>query len=117
MTLEQILEQAAIAFIESIEQRMVQDPIDRLGGTAEQCFDRHRRDRSAGELVLNRLIARVGFEMEIDKSELIQLFAGYLTEHTMGMVVEGGPRSDPSVVRVKLQDSRGALVERNDDSN
>lgn len=46
-------------------------------------------------------------------SAVMQTFAGFVTEHTMGVVAEGGPRGGDVQARVKLQDSRASLIERN----
>lgn len=45
-------------------------------------------------------------------ADVIQTFAGFLTEHTMQIEVAPGERR-AEVPGVKLQDSRGSLVERN----
>jgi len=45
-------------------------------------------------------------------AEVLQIFAGCLTEHTMGVVMEGGGKRGGDIP-IKLQDSRGALTERN----
>lgn len=46
-------------------------------------------------------------------SDVMQIFAGFVTEHTMGVIAEGGPRGGDVQARVKLQDSRASLIERN----
>lgn len=42
----------------------------------------------------------------------IQIFAGYLTEHTMGIVREGGAKRG-EIQDMKIPATRGELVERN----
>lgn len=59
------------------------------------------------------LLGQLAIDTDTPLDIVIQEFAGFLTEHTMGIVQQGGPRGSIGAVNVKLQDSKGALVERN----
>lgn len=90
---------------------MIEDVIEAL---AVELLDRTRRNVETEILSydLSRALAkliRAGRSFDV----VMQTFAGFVTEHTMGIIAEGGPRGGDVQARVKLQDSRGALLERN----